>query len=69
MTRNSQWFESPAFNWTGAVVSLLMLALYIQQLMGPDQRPSTPWVAAAWAAMFFVWLVTAIYKTWFRKKR
>jgi hypothetical protein len=46
-----------------------MLALYVQQLMGPDQRPSTPWVTAAWAAMLFVWLFTAIYRTWFRKKR
>jgi hypothetical protein len=67
LTKKLGWFESPAFNWVGVTLSLIILALYVQQLTGPDQRPGTPFVTAAWAVIFVVWLVSAIYKTWFRK--
>jgi hypothetical protein len=42
-----------------------MLILYIQELLGPGQRPMTGYVLAAWALLFGALLATAIYKTWF----
>ena len=69
MVRRIRWMDSPSFNWVAAGVSALMLALYIQETLGPEQRPITGYVLFAWALMFGMWLTTAIYKTWFRNGR
>ncbi len=69
MVRKVGWIDSPSFNWVAAGVSALMLILYIQEMLGPEQRPITGYVVFAWALMFAVWLTTAIYKTWFRNSR
>ena len=67
MTSTRRWFETPLYNWAGTVVSLAMLALYIQRLMGPAPRPSTPYVAVVWGLMFVTFLASAIRHTWFRR--
>jgi len=69
MVRKTGWMDSPSFNWVAACVSALMLILYIQEMLGPEQRPITGYVVFAWALMLAVWLTTAIYKTWFRNGR
>ena len=69
MVRKIGWMDSPSFNWVAAAVSALMLVLYVQEMLGPEQRPTTGYVVFAWALMFAVWLTTAIYKTWFRSGR
>ena len=66
MVKKIGWMDSPSFNWAAAGVSALMLILYVQEMLGPGQRPTTGYVVTAWALMFAVWLATAIYKTWFR---
>jgi uncharacterized membrane protein len=68
MSETPRWLRSPVHNWIAALVSLGMLILYVQRLVGPDPRPSTPWVTAAWAIMLLIWLASAIYKTWIQKK-
>ena len=68
MTGTPRWLRSPGHNWIGVAVSLAMLILYLQRLGAPDPRPSTPWVTAAWAVMLLVWLTSAVYKTWLRKR-
>jgi hypothetical protein len=67
MIKKVSWIESPAFNWAGVAVSLVMLVLYVQQLMSPGHSSSTPYVTAAWAVIFVVWLATAVHKSWFNK--
>lgn len=47
----------------------MMLILYVQEMLGPDKRPTTDYLVLAWGLMFAVWLITAIYKTWFSKRR
>lgn len=69
MARKIGWMDSPSFNWIAAAVSALMLILYVQEMLGPEQRPITGYIVFAWALMFAVWLATAIYKTWFRNGR
>jgi hypothetical protein len=69
MVRKTGWMNSPSFNWVAAGVSAVMLVLYVQEMLGPEQRPITGYVLFAWASMFGVWLATAIYKTWFRNGR
>lgn len=41
MIKKVSWIESPAFNWAGVAVSLVMLVLYVQQLMSPGHSSST----------------------------
>ena len=68
MSSDPRWLRSPLYNWIGVVVSLGMLILYVQRLLGPDPRASTPYVTLAWGVMLLVWLITAVYNTWIRKR-
>ena len=63
-----EWRRSPVNERVGVLVSLTMLILYVIQLVGPNARPSTPWVTAAWGIIVLTWLAAAIYKTWFTKR-
>jgi hypothetical protein len=40
MRWNSRWLKSPSYNWIGVIVSLAMLILYVQRMLGPDPRAS-----------------------------
>ncbi len=68
MKKTARWFDSPAHNWIGTIVSVLMLLLYLQRLLEPGYPARTPWVTAAWALMAITWLGTAVYKTWLRDR-
>jgi len=68
MTSTRRWHEKPAYNWTATVVSLTMLALYIQRLLGPAPRASTPYAAVVWGLMFVTFLASAIRHTWFHRR-
>ncbi len=67
MNRATKWYDSPLLSWIAAAIALGMTLLYIQRLVEPDHPPTTGFVTGAWVLMLVVWLVSAIYKTWFRR--
>ncbi len=69
MTRTKRWIDSPSYNWVASCISAVMVALYVEEFLGPEKRPTTGFVLFVWAVMLGLWLTTAVYKTWFRDRK
>jgi hypothetical protein len=68
MSGLKRFFDSPITNWAMTGISVFMISVYVARAKAPNPDPDAMYLAIAWAFMLGIWLLSAIYKTWGRKK-